>query len=53
MIRCCKYNECWSNATKLSTIIEKFGNSTPGEDCDLLTEIIKIRRLEIDRIIKE
>ena len=53
MINRRKYNECWLVTTKLSTIIEKDGDSTPGEDSDLLTEITKIPRLQIDRIVKE
>lgn len=42
-----KYNKCWSAASKLNTIIEKDVNSTPGDDCELLTEVIKIPQPDI------
>ena len=48
-----KYNKCWSAATKLNTIIEEDGESTLGDDCDLLTEIIKIPHKDIKKIVED
>ena len=54
MCNCRKYNECWSTATRLKEIIEtEDGESTPGEDCDLLTEIIKIPLQDIRKILSD